>query len=174
MNHCESTPARRRRFRGETGFTLIELLIVIALVGIMAVMSMTALLGYSKSSAHRGAARETVALLRNAQVKAVTEARTWECRFTPTTLQLWGPTGLNKTYNLPANLQYVTAGPAHGFAGSAAATTCDFYAKGTATPGSVGVKRLDNNKERSVFVDALTSRVSYCADPTAANPCTSP
>ncbi|MGI8426709.1 MAG: pilus assembly FimT family protein [Actinomycetota bacterium] len=173
MNRCESTSSPQSSLRGDAGFTLIELLVVIVIIGLISAMSMTALLAYSKSSAHRGAARETVALLRNAQVKAVTEARTWECRFTATRLEIWGPAGLARTYNLPGGLAFVTT-PPHGFVASAAPGTCDFFAKGTATSGSVGVKRLDNNAERGVFINALTSRVSYCADPTLANPCTSP
>jgi len=148
-------------------------LVVTGIFSVMVTLGMTSFVGYSKSSAHKGAARQTVAYLRNAQVKAVTEARTWECRFTTTKLDIYGPSGLVNTFTLDSNLQFVVTGAAHGFAhdGVASNTNCFFYAKGTATPGTVGVKRLDNGAERHVSIEALTARVSYCADPTAAAPC---
>jgi len=177
-----TNPARRSglpRDRREAGFTLIELLVVMTLIGISAGISMTAFASYSKSAGHRGAGREVTAFLRNAQVKAVTEAITQECRFFTSRLEIHGQAGLSKTYDLDSNLQFVTSGTshtlAHGFThpdGTPNHTNCFFYARGSATPGVIGIRRVDTSQEYDVKLEGLTARVTYCADPTPATPCT--
>lgn len=180
----EMTPhknARRRRC-DDPGFTLIELMAVVSIFAILSAISMRTYISYNKASTHRGAARETVALLRNAQIRAVTEASRTECRFpNTTTLEIHRAAGRVRVYRLPPNLAYVVSGlvngKVHGFthpgdpAGSNARTNCFFYAKGTATSGLIGVKRLDTGKELYIEVTGLTARVSYCAEPTPASPC---
>lgn len=148
------------------------------LIAIVSTISMMAYRSYDRTASHRSAARETVALLRNAQVKAVSEAATYECRFTSTKLDIHSPSGaVMKTMTLGPNLRYVATGTshsvAHGFSHSSTSgkTNCYFYPRGTATGGVVGIQRADTAAEYDVAVEALTARVSYCADPTPSNPC---
>ncbi|MGH2773149.1 MAG: pilus assembly FimT family protein [Actinomycetota bacterium] len=160
------------------GFTLIEVLTVTALIAVIATFAMPAYRNYARASDHRGAVRETVAVLRNAQVRAVSESSTHECRFTASEVSIYDAAGLRtRVYRLPTNLQYVASGSSHGavhgFSHSATSgnSNCFFYARGTASEGTVGLKRGDNAAEYDLKLEALTSRVSYCADPTPANPC---
>lgn len=151
--------------------TLIELLVVMVIASILGTLSLGAFRGYQKAQAHRGAVREAVAVLRNAQVKAVTEATTYQCKFSSTALEIYKdaavpPADANKvkTYELGPSLVFVAAAP-YGFThpDSSVIPNCLFYARGAATPGSILVRRTDTDPDRDVKVslEGLTARVSY-------------
>ena len=165
-----------RRTADESGFTLVEMMAAMVVFGLVATMAMMSFRGYDRSASHRGAARETVAVLRNAQVKAVSEAATYQCTFVPSTpggpvnkLNILNPAAsIVKTYTLRSNLSFVATGTshgaAHGFTHSSTTgnSNCFFYARGTATAGTVGIRRADDAAEYDVKIEALTARVSYC------------
>lgn len=170
--------------RQDVGFTLIELLVVITLMSALALLSMRAFGAYNRSSGHTGAARETVAVLRNAQVRAVTRATRIECHF------IDSPAGSRletrrtdgtviRKYELDRNLVYVFSGThngqAHGFKHpgvSVLRPDCYFEARGTATGGMVAVERRDApTKDLYIELEALTARVKYCADPAPPSGC---
>ncbi|MGH2773145.1 MAG: pilus assembly FimT family protein [Actinomycetota bacterium] len=165
-----------RRTAEESGFTLVEMMAAMTVFGVVVTMAMMSYRSYDRTASHRGSARETVAVLRNAQVKAVSEAATYQCSFVQSTaggpvdkLNILNPGGsIVKTYTLRSNLSFVatgtTHGAAHGFTHSSTTgnTNCFFYPRGTATGGTVGIRRADNSTEYDVKVEALTARVSYC------------
>lgn len=160
-----------RRDRLELGFSLIELIVAMALAALMATLSMTAFRAYQKSQAHRNAVREVTSVLRNAQVKAVTEATTYQCKFTSDSVEIYRdgnlpPASTNKvkTYSLEGALEFVAASP-YGFAHTDGTRkpNCLLYARGSATGGEILVRRTDTDPDRDLGVklEALTSRVSY-------------
>lgn len=170
------------RSKDERGFSLIELLIAMALASIIATLSLTSYRAYNRSADHRGAAREVVAILRNTQVRAVTEAATYQCVFTATELTIYRDPNIPPTtprtravYSLTEgrfrnNLRFVVTAP-NGFTYPAStnptypagvnAPNCFFYARGSATPGTIEVERVDRGTRHSVDLEGLTARVSY-------------
>lgn len=161
------------RSENERGFSLIELLVTMMLASIMATFSLMAYKGYNRSADHRGAAREVVAILRNTQVRATTEAATYQCVFTATDLTIYRVTDPPTTtpargvYTLAeqrfhGNLRFVLAAP-NGFThpDNTKKPNCFFYARGSATPGTIEVERVDRGTRHSVVVEGLTARVSY-------------
>jgi len=150
----------------DDGFNLIELLVVISLISITATLSMMSFRGYLRTQEHRGAVREVVGLLRNAQVKSVSEAQTYQCQFTTTQLKIYRDgnvppvTSAVKTYTLEPNLEFDDVKFVHT-TGGYPQTTCLFYARGSASGGALNVQRLDLGREFPVTVEQLTARVSY-------------
>lgn len=152
----------------DEGYTLIEALVILVLVSIMATLTMTAFASYKKGQDHRGAVRELVGLLRNIQVRAVTEATTYQCVFTATTVTVYRdgnypPSGANqvRTYSLPtANLAFEDVSFKHDDS-SYPEKNCLFFARASADPGSLEVLRKDNGRKFEIDVEGLTGRVSY-------------
>jgi prepilin-type N-terminal cleavage/methylation domain-containing protein len=157
----------------DRGFSLIELLVAISLVSIMSTLSLLSYRGYNRSQDHRGSAREVVAILRNTQVRAVTEATRYRCAFTTTDLTVFRyptppatPT-LARTYSLGGrfgnNLRFAVGAP-NGFTHTEPgfdSSNCFFYARGTASAGTVEVERIDNGARHKIKLEQLTARVSY-------------
>lgn len=167
------TLTMRPRNEHDRGFSLIELLVTILLVSIMATLSLMSYRGYKKSQDHRGATREVVAILRNTQVRAGTEATRYRCAFTTTNLTVFRypippeTPKLVRTYSLSGqfsnNLRFVVASP-NGFAHTEPgfdSSNCFFYARGTATPGRIQVERIDRGTRHDIKLEGLTARVSY-------------
>lgn len=163
--------SRLQRDKLESGFSLIELLVAMALAALMATLSMTAFRSYQRAQAHKAAVREVVSVLRNAQVKAVTEATTYQCKFTSDSLEIYRdgslpPASGNKvrTYSLEGALEFVTGSP-YGFTHPDGATrpNCLLYARSSATAGEILVRRTDTDPDRDLAVrlEGLTARVSY-------------
>lgn len=162
----------RDRSDAEDGFSLIELLVVMVLLSLMGTLTITSYRAYDRSQDHKGATREVVGLLRNAQVRAVSEAATFQCVFTTTELKIYRdgaipPTATpTRTYSLTenrftGNLEFVIASP-NGFQHpDGLKPNCFFYARGSATSGTIEVRRKDTAALRGVTVEGLTARVSY-------------
>lgn len=166
-----------KRIREEDhGFSLIELMIAMALATILAGLTMTSYRNYNRGQDLRGATREVVAILRSTQIRAVTEATTYKARFTSSSLDVYrvvDPADATKdvkarpTYTLTEkrfaeNLEFLVTSP-YGFTQSDGSVTTYalFYARGSSTPGTMRVRRLDNGNFFDVSVEGLTSRVSY-------------
>lgn len=151
----------------DSGFTLIELLVAISLMGVMMALAVAGYSSWAKASAHRGTARELQTVMRQAQQQAVTEGRATCVQF---------DTGAN-SYTVyrsacDASTRQLLSGPyrtnsdavrldAPAFTSpSGTATGVTFYARGTAWPGEVRVRRDGTGKVYVIQVEGLTGRVS--------------
>ena len=152
----------------DDGFSLIEMLVVLAIIGIMATLTITSYHGYRLSQLHRGQTREVVSVLRNMQLRAVTEETTYQCAFDTAakTIKFYRTgtypptTAVVKTYSLDANLAFANVSFTHS-SGSIPATQCFFYARGSADGGTLQITRTGSSKVYNIAVESLTGRVSY-------------
>lgn len=155
-----SLPAR------DDGFTLIEVLVTISLMGVMMAIAISGWSSWSRASEQSGTARELQSSLRQAQQRAVTEGRATCVQFDvggnrysvyrgacsdPAKTLLNGPISTN---GAAVHLASPT------FSETTTPTGVTFYARGTATPGSVKVTRSGSGKVFTLAVEGLTSRVS--------------
>lgn len=159
--------------RAESGFTLIETMFAMLLFGILIGISAGPYGAYRAKQEHKGATRELVAFLRRAQVRAVSEETTYRVdiasdgrsartfRFNGTT---YTPGHVIRTpssrirYSAAAFVASSVTGAA-GTPGSG--TSVFFYARGSASKGSVTVVRDGTDLTYTVEVEGLTARVSY-------------
>jgi Tfp pilus assembly protein PilE len=155
----------------EAGTTIVEFVVVLAIVGILMTLSLTAYDAYGKVMAHRGALREVASVLRNTQTRAVAEAMTYQCRFetssVPNTLTLYRSRAnppesgtLTKTYTLDKRLRFDSVDFVHPDP-TFPTDACLLLARGSASKGSLWIKRVDNGRAYQVTLDGLTARVSY-------------
>ena len=150
----------------DSGYTLVELLVVIALMGVMMAIAVGGWSLWSRASEPSGTARELQSLLRSTHQRAITEGTAMCVLFDPagtgytvyrgtceasTKVKVQGP--------LPTNGELVRI-QSPTFTGTTATTGVTFFARGTATPGSVRVVRSGSSKVYTVSVEGLTGRVA--------------
>lgn len=164
--------ARERRFDASTddqGFTLIELLVTMAVASVMMALAVTGWKEYGVVQAHRGAADGAVALLREAQQKAVTEGSYYAVSFDsvsgPWTVRQGSCTGTLKDSFQPASGRIsasAVAFPTSPTLLAGSATTCVvFKPRGTASDGSLKIVRAGSaTKFFKIDVEGLTGRVT--------------
>ena len=150
----------------DDGFTMIELLVTISVLGIMMAIAVTGWSSWTKARQQSGTAREVESVLRQTQQRAVTEARDLCVRFETNGLDYSTYTG--ECDNSPVK----TAGPLRAASGDARITSpsfqgrhstgggVTFYARGTASKGTVQVTRVGQSKVYIIDVEGLTGRVS--------------
>lgn len=166
----------------ENGFTLLELLTVCAVVSLALTLGATALNRYWKMRALTGSIDEVVTELRSAQQDASTRTHptVWGAWFTPGTSR-WGVvrgdavTGtceVRSRRTFPASVTVSAAGfddvttPALSANCTAAAEpgaeVVLFFARGTATGGSVSLRhpQVGGGSPRTITVTPLTGRVT--------------
>ena len=153
-----------RETRRDDGFTIIELLVAIVLFGIVVGLSVAPYSAYRLRQQHAGSARELVAFLRRAQVRAVAEETPYRVDLATTTATMyrWSGTAYVKvqsTTTANAKVTYSAASFVQDTGGTG--TSVYFYAKGSAGKGSVKVVRSGSTKVYTVSVEGLTARVSY-------------
>ena len=149
----------------DDGFTLVELLVVIGLLGMMMAIALGAWGRWAEASAHSGTAREVQSLMRSAHQRAVTEGRAMCVAFdlgadeyalyrgaceSSSRQVVRGPMG-------PGSAKVHLDAPTFTGPVSSGAT---FYERGTATAGSIRVRRSGSTKVYTVSVERLTGRVS--------------
>jgi prepilin-type N-terminal cleavage/methylation domain-containing protein len=150
----------------DSGFTLIEVLVTITLLGVLMAMAVSGWSSWARASEQSGTARELQSLLRSTHQRAVTEGNAMCVQFDTTAnhytvyrgvcadpgrQQLLGP------YETDGG-QVRLASP--DFTGSTVASGVTFYARGTATPGTVKVTRDGSTKVYTLAIEGLTGRVS--------------
>lgn len=150
----------------DSGVTLIELLVTISLLGAMMAIAFSGWASWAHAGEQSGTARELQSLLRQTQQRAVTEGRAMCVQFDVpgdqysvyrgacsdagrTIVRGPIPTGSARVH---------LASPAFVEAGTETGVT--FFARGTATPGSVEVTRTGSSTVFTLAVERLTGRVS--------------
>lgn len=147
----------------DSGFTLIEVLVTITLMGVMMAIAVSGWSAWSQASAHSGTAREIQSVLRQAQQQAVTEGTSICVQFSESANSysvLRGSCDGSLTAirgpMTPDGNQVSISSPTFSTASPSGVT---FYARGTATAGTVKVVRSGSSKVYTLKVEGLTGRV---------------
>jgi len=155
-------PKRRR----DGGFTLIEVMVTTALLSLMMTIAVSGWMSWAKSSAHSGTARQLQSVMRQTQQRAVTEGNAmcllFDVAANKYTLYRGTCDNTAKTKILGPfatdNPDVHIATPVFTSTGTSSGVT--FYARGTASPGTVKVTRVGSSKQYVLTVEGLTGRVS--------------
>lgn len=148
----------------QVGFTLIELSVVMAIVGILLAFAAPAWKTYQANQEDRSAAAAVVSMMRNAHVRATSEATSYRVDVDAasrrlTLLRYDGASYVvRRTEKLEGSKVRVDQ---VAFTNSAGVpTSAYFYARGTASPGKVVLKRTDRDFKHTITVEGLTGRVT--------------
>jgi type II secretion system protein H len=162
-----ASPQSAERRRGDAGYTMIELIVVIAIAGTLMAAAVSGWQTWSAAAAHDGAATELQGVLRQAQQRAVTEGSS-TCVLFSTDADTWSvyrgtcssetKSLLEGPDELGDRLRFAAPVFASGPTGTSPGVT--FTPRGTATPGSVQVRRDGSETVRTIRVERLTGRVS--------------
>lgn len=154
-----------REPRTDAGATLIEMLVTIALAGVLMAIAVGGYGRWARASEQSGAASELQTQLRNAHQRAITEG-------TPTCVLFDLAADSYTVYRgacadsakVRIEGPFTNAGDVYladpVFAGSSVSAGVTFSQRGTATPGSVTIKRAGSAQAYVVTVEELTGRVS--------------
>ena len=155
----------------DSGFTLIEIMVVVALISLVSAIGVGSWRQWAIASAHKGAAADLQTVMRQTQVRAVTEGVSFCVKFdttaetytvyrrpcdTPAALPLVkvnGPFTLGDSHLLLTGVQFQQ--PDGSFA-----SYVTFRASGSAWPGGLTIARSGSTKTYSLDVEGLTGRVS--------------
>ena len=160
-------PQRRTaKLAGDAGLTLVELLVGMVIVTILAVSSVSGWTRYQRTVEHRGTAQELVSALRNAQQRSLAEAAAYCISFSTSDRSYEVRKGSCATGTLakPATRTQSTrvtlAAPTFLQTNGTTTSNLSFFARGSATKGSVQVRRAGSAKKYTITVEGLTGRVS--------------
>ncbi len=155
---------RARRAPEDAGFTLIELSVAVVILGILLALATPAWRTYQANQEDRSAAAAVVSMLRNAQVRATSEATSYRVDVDAAArkMTLLRYDGTTYVPRRTETLEGARVGVHEvAFANTAGvATSAYFYARGTASPGKVVLKRTDRDLKHTITVEGLTGRVS--------------
>lgn len=174
----------------EGGFTLIELLVVMAISAIVLTLSVTALRSYWFGQALNGSVDNVTTQMRQAQQQAESESHplvygVWFIEVGDATR--WGTLQYDPDPTLPINCAEIagqrlstgvqvasasfavdsvrtpicrSALSAAGIPSAGSAQIAFFYARGTATPGTITLEQTNLDRSESLSVTGITGRVS--------------
>ena len=153
----------------DSGFTLLEIMVVIGLMSLLSAFGVGAWKSWAVAEAQKGAATDLQTIMRQTQVRAVTEGVNFCVTFdtAANTYTIWRYTCHSPTGNVKVNGPF-TLGDSRvqlsdvNFTAVAPATSTEvtFRASGSATPGGLTITRTGSAKTYSLTVEGLTGRVS--------------
>jgi prepilin-type N-terminal cleavage/methylation domain-containing protein len=151
--------------RDEGGFTFLEVLVAMVLFGVLVTISVGPYNAYRTKQQHVGATRELVAFLRRAQVRAVSEETTYRVDIaadgrSAQTFRFNGATYTSAQILTTPTSRVTYSNPVFT-SSSGSGTSVYFYARGSASRGSVDVVSTGSSKTYTNNVEGLTARVSY-------------
>ena len=152
----------------EEGFTLIELLVVMGIIGILMTLTSYAIFSYWRAQQLSGATQQIITDLRDVQVRAQSEVRTYRVQF-DTNAESYTITRCagNDCSDIEIYEEVETVQMENGIDISTAAftygTTSDgtsvyFQPRGVSSDGSVTIRSARLNQDRVITIDGLTSR----------------
>ncbi len=151
----------------DSGFTMIEVLVTVAVLGVMMAISLSGFSAWARAGEQAGTASELQSLLRQTQQRAVTEGRAMCVQFDVAANVYTVYTGacddaarVKTVGPVTTNAESVHIASPGFTASSGSSTGVTFYARGTATPGTVRVTRIGESKVYTLDVEGLTGRVS--------------
>ncbi len=134
------------------------------MLGILLTLATPAWRTYQANQEDRSAAAAVVSIMRNAHVRATAEATTYrvDVDATARTLTLLRYDGSTYVVRRTEKLEGSNVRVHEvAFTNSAGVpTSAYFYARGTASPGKVVLKRADRDLKHTITVEGLTGRVS--------------
>jgi prepilin-type N-terminal cleavage/methylation domain-containing protein len=155
-----------RNRAGTDGYTIVEVLVVMLIMSLLAAFSVTGWLRYQRSLEGRNGATEVVSVLRNAHERALAEATTYCVAFGTDgrSYRLWKTscttgTAVGGSMKTPTPRVTFTAAAFTQSDGSVLREV-RFTPRGSATPGTVSMRRDGANHTYRITVEGLTGRVS--------------
>lgn len=149
------------------GFTLIEVATAVVLLSIMLGIGVSGWRQWANASAQAGAAQSIQSALRSAQQRAVTEAVSTCVLFDVARDQFRSYVGacsstsktpIGSARDLGSSQVHLSSAAFTGSTGTSPGVT--FFSRGTATPGTVRLRRDDDATTTTLRVEGLTGRVA--------------
>ena len=153
----------------DSGFTLLEIMVVIGLMSLLSALGVGAWKSWAVAEAQKGAATDLQTVMRQTQVRAVTEgvnfcvtfdttANTYTvyrytCHAPAGNVKVNGPFTLGDSRVQLSDVNFTAVAPA-------TSTEVTFRASGIATPGGLTITRSGSTKTYTLKVEGLTGRVS--------------
>src|SRR3954447_14587712 len=151
--------------RRDGGFTLIEIMVVVALVSMLSALGVGAFKSWTVAHAQLGAATDMQTILRQTQVRAVTEGIGFCVKFSAAggsytvyrkpcdsspgpTDKVLGPITLGDSRLQLSGVNFLQVAPAD-------ITQLTFRASGSATPGGLTITRTGSTKTYTIDVEGL-------------------
>ena len=151
----------------DSGFTLLEIIVVVGLVSVLAALGVGAWKSWTVAEAQKGAATDLQTVMRQTQVRAVTEGKNFCIKFgTPAdTYTVYryacdeSPEKVNGPFTLGDSRVHLAGVQFHQPDGSLT-TMVNFRPSGSAWPGELTITRSGSPKTYTLDVEGLTGRVS--------------